>query len=646
MALLDLLGVSKQFESRKIIEDVDFFINKDDKIAIIGQNGSGKSTLLKIINNSIEFDSGRRIVQNNLKIEMLAQVPIMDESLSVKEAIKDELEDILKAKNEYDIVLKKLANDFENRELLTLSEELSNFLDAHDAWNLDDKIQRVLHEFSLKEFEDTPILSLSGGERRRVALAGLLLKKPDILLLDEPTNHLDVYMVSFLENMLLKGKFTLVFISHDRYFIDKIATKSVEIDDCKLRIFDGGYGYYLRAKEDILKSLSKSHQTLLKHLKNEEEWLSRGVKARLKRNEGRKQRLLELRQEAKKNPAIINKVKLELQRAKKNFNQEKSINRQKMLFEIKDLDKSLGNKTLLKKFNTRILQLDKIAIVGKNGSGKSTFLKLLLGRLKPDSGLIKKGDISLGYFDQQRVMLDDDKTLIETFCPNGGDRINVRGKNLHVYGYMKSFLFPKEFLDKKIGLLSGGEKNRVALALLFSKDVDCLILDEPTNDLDIQTINILEEYLLSFQGAVIFVSHDRYFVDKIAKKLFIFSGTGDIQESYQSYSEFLEDELEELEIEAFSAENEKSQIQKNKTKNQKLSYKQEQLYKTLPIQIEELEDSIEKITDCLQDPQCYEQKGLLTLSEELESKNARLEILIDQFLEIEQIVENLNHNTI
>lgn len=643
MALLDLLGVSKQFHTKSILKEVDFFINKNDRIAIIGKNGSGKSTLMKIIDGSLEADSGRRIVQNNLKVEMLAQVPKFDESLNVKEAIKSELQEILDIQKAYEKNAKLLSKDYENKELLANQEALGAYLDTHDAWNLDDKIERVMSEFSLKEYEETNITLLSGGEQRRVALAGLLLKKPDILLLDEPTNHLDVYMVAFLENMLLSGNFTLVFISHDRYFIDAIATKSIEIEDAALREFEGGYAKYIKAKELLLSSMQKTHETLLKHLKSEEEWLRRGVKARLKRNEGRKKRLLELREEAKKNPSVIRRIKVELERAGHNFNQTSSVNRQKMLFEIKNLSKKLGSKNLIENFNIRILQKDRIGIVGKNGSGKSTFLHLLLGSLAPDSGTIKRGDIDIGYFDQNRKMLNDEKTLIETFCPNGGDRVDVRGKNLHVYGYLKNFLFPKEFLDKKIGYLSGGEKNRVALALLFSKKVDCLILDEPTNDLDIPTINILEEYIESFSGAVLFVSHDRYFVDKIAKKLFVFKGDGRVEESYQSYSELLEHEDELQEIENFEVSLEKSEEAiKVKTKPTKLSYKEKLEHERLPLVIEELEAKIKTIQECLNDPKCYEEKGLVELGSELEKSENELEVLVEKYLEIEEKLESFS----
>ena len=251
-----------------------------------------------------------------------------------------------------------------------------------------------------------------------------------------------------------------------------------------------------------------------------------------------------MRQEAKSNPSIIRKMTLELEREKKHFNQEDGTNRKKMLFDLQNISFAIDNKTLIQNFSTRILQRDKIAIVGKNGAGKSTLLKLMLGKLKPKEGKIECGEVRIGYFDQHREMLDDSKNLLETFCPFGGDHIDVKGKSMHVFGYLKNFLFPKEFLDNKIGSLSGGEKNCVALALLFTKEYDCLILDEPTNDLDIPTINILEEYLQSFEGAIIFVSHDRYFVDKIAKKLLVFKENGEIEETHRSFSEYLEIEKE------------------------------------------------------------------------------------------------------
>ncbi len=643
MALLDLIGVSKAYESNKILDEIDFSVHEGERVAIIAKNGGGKSTLMKICQGVLEFDDGRRIIQNGIKIEMLDQNPVFKEGVCVKEAIENELKALKAAKERYDLLSMQLAEDFDNRAVVEEHAKLGAYLDAHNAWSLDDKVERILQEFQLKAYEDQRVHLLSGGEQRRVALAGLLLKKPDILLLDEPTNHLDVYMVEFLEQYLLREKFTLLFISHDRYFLDNIATRSIEIEEGKIRSFKGGYSDYIRQKEELLRSMQKSHETLLKLLKAEEEWLNRGVKARLKRNEGRKQRVMQMREEAKKNPSVIRRMKLELEREKKSFQNEKMLNRKKMLFEIEHLSKSLGEKCLIDDFTLRILQQDKIAIVGKNGAGKSTLLKLLLGDIKPDRGVIRRGDFTIGYFDQQRAMLDDDKNLIETFCPNGGDRVDVRGKNMHVYGYLKNFLFPKEHLDKKIGILSGGEKNRVALALLFTKKYDCLILDEPTNDLDIATINILEEYLQSFDGALLFVSHDRYFVDKIAKKLLIFRGDGVVEESYQSYSAYLEieKELKSLEDFSVSAQQKPKEPKRERQRAAKLSYKEKREYESLPPKIEALEESIASLKQCLADPECYQQKGLSQLSEELSAAEAEYEVLVERFLEIEEKIEEL-----
>ncbi len=641
MAILDLIEISKNYEIQKILCEIDFHLDEGERVAIIGQNGGGKSTFLNILNGSLEPDSGRRVISNNVKIDILQQQPVLNENLSVKDAIENELKELKEKKARFEKVSELLSSDYENKELLKEQEELSLYLDMHGAWSIDDKIERVLQEFDLKRYEDKQVGILSGGEQRRVALASLLLKKPDILLLDEPTNHLDVYMVEFLESLLLKERFTLVFISHDRYFIDSLATKVIEIDECKIRSFKGGYSNYLKAKEELLNSMKKSHENLLKLLKSEEEWLNRGVKARLKRNEGRKKRVLQLREQARKNPSIIRKMQLQLQREQKNFNQNESKNRKKMLYELENISITLGEKKLIKDFTTRILQLDKIAVVGKNGTGKSTFLKLLLGDLKLTEGSIKRGDFRVGYFDQDKAMLDDEKTLIETFCPNGGDRVDVRGKNMHVYGYLKSFLFPKEYLDKKIGILSGGEKSRVALALLFTKEYDCLILDEPTNDLDIPTINILEEYLQSFQGALIFVSHDRYFVDKIAKKLFILKGNGIVEESYGQYSEYLEIEKEIKELDKFEKDLNKKEFIKKPKIQKKLSYKENKILKEYPILIENLENEIKNINECLSDPKCYKEKGLEELYKNLQNNEKELDKLLEIYLEVEEKREEL-----
>ena len=648
MALIDLQNISKQYDTKVILKDTNFTLNQGQRIAVIGQNGQGKSTLFKIIMRQVEPDSGDMAIDKSLKIEMLDQQPKFKANLNVRDAIENQLTELKNAKIEYEKITEQLINDYTNDDLLRRQSELVTFIDFHNAWDLDNMIERVLVEFQLKQYEFKDVNLLSGGEQRRVSLAGLLLKKPDVLLLDEPTNHLDVYMVEFLEQLLLKNNFTLLFISHDRYFIDNIATNVVEVDGGMLRKFSGGYSSYLEQKSQILENMQKDHENLLRMVKREAHWMQHGVTARRKRNERRKAEYFDLKQKARSNPAVIRKMSLELQREQKSFNsEEKQQNRKKMLYELDDVCKSLGDKQLIRDFTTRILQKDTIAIVGPNGSGKSTLLKIFMEKMKIDSGRFKKGDFEIGYFDQQRESLDDNKNLLETFCPNGGDRVILDdGRNMHVYGYLKNFLFPREYLDKKVGVLSGGEKNRVALALLFTKKVDCLILDEPTNDLDIPTINILEEYLQNFQGALIFVSHDRYFVDKIAKKLFVFQGNGHIMESFQPYSEYLEIEKELRELETFESELQKEattpKVAPAVKKQTKLSYKDQREYDILPKEIEDLEKKLDEINRCLMDPKCYEQKGIVAMSKELEDTKNIYDEKVERFLELEELIESFN----
>ena len=648
MALIDLQNISKQYDIKVILKDANFTLQAGQRVAVIGQNGQGKSTLFKIIMKAVEPDSGEIAIDRSIKIEMLDQQPKFKANLSVRDAIENQLVELKNAKLEYEKITNELMTNYEDENLLRRQSDLASFLEFHNAWDLDNMIERVLVEFQLKQYEHKDVNLLSGGEQRRVSLAGLILKKPDVLLLDEPTNHLDVYMVEFLEELLLKNNFTLLFISHDRYFIDNIATNVVEVEGGELRRFNGGYSSYLEQKAQILSNLQKEHENLLRLVKQEAHWMQHGVTARRKRNERRKAEYFDLKQKAKSNPAYIKKMSIELQREQKSFNsEEKQQNKKKMLYELDNIYKSLGEKDLIKDFTARILQKDTIAIVGPNGSGKSTLLKIFMEKMKIDKGSFKKGDFQIGYFDQQRDMLDDDKTIMEIFCPNGGDRVVLDdGRNMHVFGYLKNFLFPKEYLDKKVGVLSGGEKNRVALALLFTKRVDCMILDEPTNDLDIPTINILEEYLQNFQGALIFVSHDRYFVDKIAKKLFVFTGNGHIMESFQPYSEYLqiEKELKELDNLEVELEKEKTSVKVvNEPKKQtKLSYKDQREYDSLPNELEELEAKIEELNSCLADPKCYEKIGIVALSKELEEKKAIYEEKVERFLTLEELVESFN----
>ena len=647
MALIELIDVTKKFGSHVVLDGVNFALDANERVAVIGKNGGGKSTLIKIVAGLCETDEGRIITQNGINIQMLAQTPKFEDNLSVKDALRRELAEIYAALSEYDAISSKIAAQPENKELLARQDELIKFIEAKDGWQIDNKIEQVLQNFGLKIYENRSVCTLSGGEIRRVALGALVLKKPDVLLLDEPTNHLDVYMVKFLEDMLLSSKQTIVFISHDRYFIDRLATRSIEIEEGKISNFDGGYENYLRRKQEMLASLEKSHETLLKQLRAEEEWLHRGVKARLKRNEGRKARIMQMRQDAKKNPGAIRRVRLELERASRSFNGTGGDNRKKMLFECTNIGKILNGKVLFKGFSARVLQGERIGIVGANGAGKSTLLKILLGRSKIDAGEIKRGEIRIGYFDQTRSGITDDKSIIEIFCPNGGDHISVRGSYMHVYGYLKNFLFPKEFLDKPVGVLSGGEKNRLALAKLFTEQYDCLILDEPTNDLDIATINILEDYLLSFEGAVIIVSHDRYFIDKIANKLWVFEKNGVIDQIQMPYSQYLEfedemAEIDQIEVDAGASTDESGrENKKEKTSAAKLSYKQNKILEEYPAKIEAIEARIKELNHALSTPEIYQKLGMQGLFEELEEKRGTLNSMENEYYEVLSLAESL-----
>jgi len=648
MALIDLQKINKQYDIKVILKDVSFTLQEKQRVAVIGQNGQGKSTFMKIITKDVEPDSGEIAIDKSIKIEMLDQQPKFKSGLTVRDAIEEQLIELKHAQREYDRISALLATDYENEELIKQQSHFMTYLDHHNAWDLDNKIQRVLHEFDLKHYEYKDVNLLSGGEQRRVGLAGLILKKPDILLLDEPTNHLDVYMVEFLETILLKENFTLLFISHDRYFLDNVATNIIEIEDGSLTKYRGGYKDYLLQKEQNLLHLQKEHENLVSKLRDEAHWMQHGVTARRKRNVLRKDNYFALKEKVKSNPAKINKMKLDIEREQKSFNDGDIKNKKKMLFELDNVYLTLGNKPLIKDFTARILQKDTIAIVGPNGSGKSTILKVFLERLKIDKGSFKKGEFKVGYFDQHREMLDENQTIMHQFCPGGGDRVELNdGRNMHVYGYLKNFLFPKEYLEKKVGVLSGGEKNRIALALLFTKKFDVLIMDEPTNDLDIPTINILEKYLMHFQGALIFVSHDRYFVDKIAKKLYIFKGDGLLEESYQKYSEYLEDEKDAKFVEETEKQNaivsakpiEVKEVVKEKVKT-KLTFNDKRDYESLPKEIEELELKIEELNECIMSPKCYEEKGLVAVSEELDNTNTIYEEKVERFLELEELMES------
>lgn len=665
--LLSLFQASKSFGARKILDSVSLAIDSGEKLAIIGKNGAGKSTLLKLLAQELELDEGKFSKKPDLELQILPQDPQFRADLSVRQVCQDslrELQAIHARIAQIHTLLDSGSSKAESSALgdSTLLDELgalSSRLDSIDGWDIAQRTQELLENFWLLDLQDRPVGSLSGGERKRLALATILMQPADLYILDEPTNHLDVEVVAFLERKLAAIQSSVLFISHDRYFIDNCAQRILEVDSGKIIEYRGGYTNYLAQKSAALSNLAKEHEKLLKLLKAEEEWLHKGVQARRKRNVLRKERVELLRAKAKSNPSIIRTMRLELDRESKHHNRTQSQNAQKMIIECENLSLSMGEKLLITQCDLRILQRDRIAIIGRNGSGKSSLLKAFLGEVSPRSGVIKRGELRIGYFAQHRIELDESKSLIEIFCPNGGDHIEVRGRSMHVYGYLKSFLFPKDMLTQKIGALSGGERTRVSLALLFTKQYDCLILDEPTNDLDIATINILEEYLLSFPGALLLVSHDRYFVDKLAQKLLILhkpidEKTPSTEESLQSFSEYLaymeelgEYDKLESQLRTTIAESimdsamESQQPSAPKPANteskkpQKLSYKEQRELDMLPEHIERLEQRKAELERALGDEESIAQHGVVALAEELANVENELESSVERYFALE-----------
>lgn len=671
--LLSLFQASKSFGARKILDSVSLAIDSGEKLAIIGKNGAGKSTLLKLLAQELELDEGKFSKKPDLELQILPQDPQFRADLSVRQVCQDslrELQAIHARIAQIHTLLDSGSSKAESPSALesALLDELgalSSRLDSIDGWDIAQRTQELLENFWLLDLQDRPVGSLSGGERKRLALATILMQPADLYILDEPTNHLDVEVVAFLERKLAAIRSSVLFISHDRYFIDNCAQRILEVDSGKIIEYRGGYTNYLAQKSAALSNLAKEHEKLLKLLKAEEEWLHKGVQARRKRNVLRKERVELLRAKAKSNPSIIRTMRLELERESKHHNRTQSQNAQKMIIECENLSLSMGEKLLITQCDLRILQRDRIAIIGRNGSGKSSLLKAFLGEVSPRSGVIKRGELRIGYFAQHRIELDESKSLIEIFCPNGGDHIEVRGRSMHVYGYLKSFLFPKDMLTQKIGALSGGERTRVSLALLFTKQYDCLILDEPTNDLDIATINILEEYLLSFPGALLLVSHDRYFVDKLAQKLLILhkpidEKTPSTEESLQSFSEYLAymeelGEYDKLESQlhttiAESIMDSAMESQQPSTpkpasteskKPQKLSYKEQRELDMLPEHIERLEQRKADLERALGDEESIAQHGVVALAEELANVENELESSVERYFTLESKREAL-----
>ncbi|MDO7230554.1 ATP-binding cassette domain-containing protein [Acinetobacter nosocomialis] len=599
MAYITLRDVQLAFGGPALLDGANFNLERGERVCLIGRNGEGKSTLLKLIEGSLLPDSGEVSIQNGLTVSMLAQDVPMD-SGKVADIVADgagEAAEVLKAYHQATDAC--MLGDMEACDRMG---NLQHKLDQLDGWALENKVNALLSKMGLDPNAD--LADLSGGRKRRVLLARALLTQPDVLLLDEPTNHLDVESIEWLEKFLLdQNNLTLLFISHDRSFVDSIATRIVELDRGILRGYEGNYSRYLELKAQQMEAEEKQNALFDKKLAEEEAWIRQGIKARRTRNEGRVRALKALREESKARRSQQGKVSMATQEANRSG---------KLVFDIEHLSVSYDGKPLIKDFSTLVMRGDRIGLVGDNGVGKTTLIKAILGEIE-HGGSVKTGtQLEIAYFDQLRNALDLEKTVMANVS-EGSDFVDVNGNRRHIYSYLQDFLFSPERARTPVKALSGGERNRILLAKLLLKPSNLIVMDEPTNDLDMVTLELLEEMLSEYKGTLLLISHDRAFMDNVVTSTWVFDGKGGIAEYIGGYQDYLLQRPDEKVVDQKSdvkkaqakAEAEKAEAEKaaaqSSVKKVKLSYKDQRELEQLPAEIEKLEVEQAELSDKLAD---------------------------------------------
>lgn len=597
--IFTIKNASVTFGIKQLFCNVEMYINRGDKIALVGRNGSGKSTLLKVIAREIEADDAVYFVQPATKISYMPQEQDFSQYATLRDVVLSGLKD-KNPENEYkaDILIEHLE---------------------------------ILQNQSPK--------TASGGELKKAALAKALISEPDILLLDEPTNHLDIKTIEKLEKFIIDFSGAVILISHDRAFLEHISKTTIWLDRGTLRRNNKGFAFFEQWQEQVIEQEIIEQKYLNKKLEEETEWLHKGVTARRKRNQGRLRRLIALRAERKEQIKQIGSVNLEVQ---------EGALRSKMVVEAKHISKTFGNRDIVKDFSIRIIKGNKIGIVGPNGAGKTTLVKMLCKKLEPNSGSVRMAkNLEEAYFEQNRISLDPKKTLWKTLCAEG-DHIWVRGHFRHVVAYLKDFLFKPEQAQCPVSALSGGEKNRLMLALILARPSNFLVLDEPTNDLDMDTLDLLQEVLSEYEGTVLIVSHDRDFLDKVTTSLIYMSGNGTTEEFVGSYSELLAKQQEKEERQTLSQKSKPAQKKESaeqpQKKKTKLSYNEQRLLEVLPQQISNAEEKIKKIESELSDPMLYTNNPAKfgALTDELSSLKDKVDEYETKWLEINMIAEQIN----
>ncbi len=592
MNILSINQISHAFGGPKLLDTTSLQIESGDRICLLGRNGAGKSTLLHLINNDFAPDSGSVIRNQGVTT---AYVPQEFPALW-KGTIRQQLQQIL-AKEQ---------------------------LEPHAA---DVRIEQTLTQMNLDP--DVELETLSGGLKRRVLLAAALVKDPDLLLLDEPTNHLDIKAICWLESFLLRLRKTLIFISHDRTFTRNLATRIIELDRGQLNDYRCDYATFLQRRQDVLHSEDKAWARFDQKLAEEEIWIRKGIKARRTRNMGRVRDLLKLREERRQRRDRTGQVRLQLETAQRSG---------QMVVETEQLSFKYGDDLIIDSLNLRIMRGDRIGLIGPNGSGKTTLLKVLTEELQPSSGTLRHGtNLQITYFDQLRDQLDEDRTVKQNIADDH-DQVLINGTARHIYGYLQDFLFTPERARTPVRVLSGGEKNRLLLAKLFTRPANLLILDEPTNDLDMETLDLLEELLLDYQGTVLLVSHDRSFLNNVVTSSLIFDGSGKVEEVIGGYDDWLATQPEII----APAKKEKLNPAPRKQRPRKLSFKEKQELEKLPQQIDALETEQAELHEKMADPTLYKE-GDGTLITTMKERLAKIEITLEadyqRWEELDQIPE-------
>jgi len=625
MSLLRFDEISLDFGELKILHETGFSIESGERVCLIGRNGAGKSTTLKLITGEVEADRGEIVRSTDLVISQLRQNLPEAMDLRVRDIVRSGLAETQLLLEKYQHQSNLELDRDGMRELATLHARI----DAHDGWHIDQRVDETITELNLPA--DKKMSELSGGWRRRVALAHAIVQKPDLLLLDEPTNHLDIATIKWLEDRVYSWPGAVLFITHDRIFLQRLATRILEIDRGKLTSWPGNYDNYLIRKAKRLEDEEAANARFDKKLAQEEEWIRQGIKARRTRNEGRSRALFKMREQRARRAARDGQARIYIEEADRSG---------RKVIRARNVCYRFGDEPLIENFSINIMRGDRIGLIGNNGVGKTTLLRLLLGDLEPMSGTLKHGtNLEIGYFDQLRQSLDLDKSVAYN-VGEGRTTIKLNGKDRHIIGYLKGFLFSPKRAMTPVKALSGGERNRVILAKLFTQPANLLVLDEPTNDLDIETLEVLENKLTEYGGTLIVVSHDREFLDHVVTSTIVFEDDGRIQEYVGGYSDWLRQGHALAETDSpHAAKSRKRHAaeRRQRRKPTKLSYKDQRELDQLPAEIESVEASIADMQQKIADPEFYSQDHVIvqTAVQELADAEAILEQRVDRWSELE-----------